>query len=196
MKKKDLRSLGNNIPPIVLHFQSAHKRTFNKSIFIAGDKTLERFKRLQIKLQTEDISIIDYADNCMLLAKDWVKQRNVKTVPLNLLTGDWIYNKYKKLKSQVSVKLDAIPDDILYQDEYLVAVEYIRCKLDGHSGIRFMEVVAELDEVLSEEWKSLFMTGRYRDTQLQVLTALEVQYNIQCSSLNDLATKLKENGNY
>ena len=133
------------------------------------------------------------------MLRDWMKKREFKTVPLTLLTGNWIYTKYKKLKSQKTIKLEHekdYVDDVEYQDEYTVAVEYIRCKMNGNPTIRYMDVVVKLDDVLSDEWKCSYDSGKLRKYEVRVLNDLECQYDVSAYSLSDMIMKLLKSGNY
>lgn len=196
MNKNISASLEND--PIILHFQDAHKRIFGKSIYVRGDKEKARFITLGRKLRKEGISTADYADNCMILAKDWAKRNGFKTIPLNLMTGNWLYDKYIKLKSKTSVKLehkdDGKSEDVLYIDERIVATEYLRQRLGDSPRIRLMDVVEQLEDVLSDEWKSLFYDSKLRKYELDVLQEMEVKYNTSASSYKTLAEYLRQNG--
>ena len=196
---KDSRSSNANVPLIVYHFQDAHEKVFGTKIHVSGEKNIERFRQLEKRLQLEEISVIDYTINCVLMLQDWMKEREFRTVPLTLLTGNWIYNKYKKLKSQKTVRLkhkkDYV-DDVEYQDEYTVAVEYIRCKMNGNPTIRYMDVVVKFDNVLSDEWKCSYDSGKLRKYEVRVLNDLECQYDVSAYSLSDMIMKLLKSGNY
>lgn len=177
-------------------YQDYHKRIYKTKVFIRDQKTLKRFEDFQHKLQKEGIALDDYAENALLLAKDWANSKDMNRIPANLFIGDWLYGKYKKLKSKKTVKLvhsnDSDHEDVLYTDELLVAKFFLDIRSRGER-IRFREAVEELSDVLSDEWKSSYQTDKLRKFTTQVLNELEKSYNVSALNYWDLADKI--NGN-
>ena len=192
MSKKDLKLSNCNVPNLLLLYQDVHKNIYKKTVYIRDEKIIERFRKFQIRLMKEDISIMDYAENALILAKDWMISKKVTIVPPNVFMGEWLYNKYKKLKQQKSVRLyhknDAKIEDPLYIDERLVAFHYISAY--SSKKCKFDDVVLELESLLSEEWKSLYFAGKLRNYTTIVLNELEVHYDKSATSYRNLAEQL------
>ena len=177
MSKKDLRWSSSDVPALLLCYADAHERVFGKRPFV-HEKYYGRFSVFEDDLREMGYSYREYAYTVVRILKKWADSKGLKSIPVNVFTGDWALGKFKRIAGSKYVDISNIDvDDEIYWSEMTVARSYIQAHAYDREPVSVRSLAKELGPLLSPHWLARYRNGGDRMTD-RVLDDLCREYGL------------------
>jgi hypothetical protein len=197
MLKKDSKNLSYKTslkPSLSILYEKAHRELYGMKVFVSESK-YKCFEECSMELRKRNMDEKKYAYAIARLLEEWLKKRNLKTIPVNMFCGDWCIERYAKISGSETVDIGKEnKDEELLHSELLIARYYISKNL-GDDVIKFKDAVEDLHLMLSPKWLELYKSNSSRNKFVsKAVDILSEEFSVGISrDYNDIVGKLRCN---
>jgi hypothetical protein len=193
MYKKDSRNNSHQTdkPSLAVFYEKAHKNIYDCTTYVHNNK-YSIFHVFSDDLRELKVGEREYAYTIVKLLRDWLSEKNLKVVPINVFCGDWCLRRYLKIKNSETVTItNNDKEEELLHSELTIARYYISKNLE--SVLRFGDAVKDIEKLLSKRWLEMYRTKTFTNKfKYKALDIISEEFGFDCmKDYNDIIGKLR-----